>query len=341
MDRQRLAALTPQGELGLLSASFAENAENLSRQAPEVVTKRQELGVGGAIGQIMARCPMIGFPEQGALSFLYFNPSDETRVSARESVPVQGGHAMNAVIDPQNIDVEEARALQRWQNRLLRFMTGSLIAMAVFFFVATIWLFVDLTERVRYRQTDLVAVMNALPKPHADAERAYREWYVRAVLEKSALEQRFALQSTIVQGRLWTRVMGFLTGMILCFAGSIFVLGKLREPVTQASAEGSGFKAALTTSSPGVLLALTGAVLIGLTLYVPASFESSDVAVYLPRQVELVNPVSLPQVDDAVREAPAPLTSAPVPGVGADAPPPLPASVLQQLHDAGATSGSR
>lgn len=251
---------------------------------------------------------------------------------------------------PDNANAESERELQRWQNRLLRFMTASLIVMAAFFFAATLWLFADLTERVQYRQTDLVAIMNTLPASGEVArDHRYREWYVRAVLEKSALEQRFALQSMIVQGRLWTRAMGFLTGMILCFSGCVFVLGKLREPVTQASAEGSGIKASLTTSSPGVFLAFTGALLIGLTLYVPASVETSDAAVYLPRQVEVVNPGALAPPQNVTHDAPAMVEpappsagTAPPPGSAIDAAmPPLPASVMRQLQQPPAASSSR
>jgi hypothetical protein len=249
---------------------------------------------------------------------------------------------MSAVVvpSPDAAALESERDLQRWQSRLVRFMTGSLIAMGVIFFAATLWLFADLTKRVQYRQSDLVAVMNALP-PEAMADRTYREWYVRAVLEKSALEQRFAMQSMVVQGRLWTRVMGFLTGMILCFSGSVFVLGKMREPPIQASAEGSGLKASLSTSSPGVFLAFAGALLIALSLYVPTSVESSDVAVYLPRQVEVVDPGPLAG-NSASREAPSPIEPAApgaVPaGKESDSMPP---SLKQRLADPPASTTSR
>lgn len=248
---------------------------------------------------------------------------------------------MNALVVPAPDAASESESdLQRWQSRLVRFMTGSLVAMGVIFFAATLWLFADLMQRVQYRQSDLVAVMDALPK-EAMADRTYREWYVRAVLEKSALEQRFAMQSMVVRGRLWTRVMGFLTGMILCFSGSVFVLGKMREPPIQVSAEGSGLKASLSTSSPGVFLAFAGALLIALSLYVPTSVESSDVAVYLPRQVEVVNPGALTG-DSASREAPspmAPVTPDAVPaGKEADS---MPQSLQQRFAEPPASATSR
>ena len=248
---------------------------------------------------------------------------------------------MNALAVPTPDTASKSeRDLQRWQSRLVPFMTGSLVVMGVIFFTATLWLFVDLTQRTQYRQSDLVSVMDSLPK-EAMADPAYREWYVRAVLEKSALEQRFTMQSMVVQGRLWTRVMGFLTGMILCFSGSVFVLGKMREPAIQASVESSVLKTAVATSSPGMFLALAGTLLIALSLYVPARVESSDVAVYLPRQVEVVDPGPLTGVS-VPREAPATMGPA-VPGTvpaGKESDS-MPESLKQRLADPPASATSR
>ena len=225
----------------------------------------------------------------------------------------------------------DGRALERWHERLLPLMTRSLVAMGVIFFIATLWLFFDLTQRTHYEPIDLVAVVDRLPKTGDDAQvLAYREWYVRAILEKSAQEQRFALQSMVVQGRLWTRLMGFLTGMILCLSGCVFVLGRLRESV-EASAEGGGLKASLTTASPGVFLAFAGAILIAIALWVPTSVESSDASVYLPRQIEVLH-------SGAADERPAPAAVEPAADRSQDAtspqagpPPALPASVRERL----------
>lgn len=175
-----------------------------------------------------------------------------------------------------------------WQWRLLPFMVGSLIVMGAFFLVVTLWLFVDLERRLDYTAPDLVTLIQTLPRTDNEAaDREYAEWYARIILEKTALDQRFSMQKMVVKARLWTRFMGFLTGMILCFSGCVFVLGKLRESVA-ASAEGGGLKGALTTSSPGVFLAFAGTVLIGMSLSMQVVVESSDSPVYLPRQAQLI-----------------------------------------------------
>jgi hypothetical protein len=233
--------------------------------------------------------------------------------------------------------VESPNALQRatddplpWQGRLLPFMVGSLIVLAIFFLATTLWLFVDLERRLDYTAPDLISLIQNLPASgDVAADREYAQWYARVVLEKTALEQRFSMQKIVVKARMWTRFMGFLTGMILCFCGCVFVLGKLREPL-EASGEGSGVKVFLRTSSPGVFLAFAGTVLISLSLSLPASVASTDASVYLPQQVQLV-----PDSNEATAPRDAPPGMAPAKQQDGETPhgvPPLPDSVRRQME---------
>ena len=62
--------------------------------------------------------------------------------------------------------------------------------------------------------------------------------------------------------RTWTSYLGYLTGMILALVGATFILGKLKEEVSTLGVEGSGVKATLRTTSPGLALCFLGTVLI-------------------------------------------------------------------------------
>ena len=251
---------------------------------------------------------------------------------------IQDGPSANEALSP-----EAERALLRWQRHLLPFMMASLIAMGVFFFAATLWLFIDLQQRLEYKSTDIVAVLDKLAQPSAAAadraeRRIERDWTVRVVLEKVALEQRFNVQTTVVKGRLWTRFMGFLTGMILCLTGCVFVLGKLRESVRTA-AEGGGLKGELATSSPGVFMAFAGTIVIGIVLVVPTSVESTDAAVYLPRQVQLVDSEGRPASEAYDRPVPVAVMPAPdsPPTLDGKNVPALPPTVMEKLYAPPAT----
>jgi hypothetical protein len=109
--------------------------------------------------------------------------------------------------------------------------------------------------------------------------------------------------------------------MVLVFSGCIFILGKLRED-TNFSGDVQGAKWALITSSPGVVFAVCGAALVGLSIYVPTTVESSDSAVYLPVYARTVPQAAAP---------PAAMTPAPTPS-NMSAAPPLPADVQELLR---------
>ena len=56
--------------------------------------------------------------------------------------------------------------------------------------------------------------------------------------------------------------------------GSIFILARLSESETRLSSEGGGAKLALATSSPGIVLAVLGTILMVVTLTIDFTFTS-------------------------------------------------------------------
>lgn len=172
--------------------------------------------------------------------------------------------------------------LLRWQTKLLPLMAGSLIALGAIFFVASLWQYDRLQQYFDPPKMELREELKRLqPGVEVAQTQEYRDWYVRALLEEMAMKRRYQQNSVVVQARVWTRLMGFLTGMVLVFSGCVFILGKLRENVT-VSGDMSSAKWTLITSSPGVALAFFGSGLIAFAIYFPATVESSDSAVYLP-----------------------------------------------------------
>jgi hypothetical protein len=81
--------------------------------------------------------------------------------------------------------------------------------------------------------------------------------------------------------RIWTRYLGFVTGMICTLVGAIFILGKLQEPASALSADAVSWKVSLNTTSPGLMLALLGTILMMTTLIVPARIEVEDKAIFV------------------------------------------------------------
>lgn len=178
------------------------------------------------------------------------------------------------------------KALSRWQQKLLPFMAGSLVVLGFVFFVATLWHYNALQRYFQPPSLDLKVELQRLDAATPPVSPEYKDWYARALLEEMALQRRYQQNSVGMQTRIWTRLMGFLTGMVLVFSGCIFILGKLKED-TQVSGDIQGAKWALVTSSPGIVLALAGTALIALAIYVPTTVESSDSLVYLPVQARI------------------------------------------------------
>ena len=65
--------------------------------------------------------------------------------------------------------------------------------------------------------------------------------------------------------RVWTRQLGFVTGMILTIVGAVFIVGQFSSPGTEISGEGQGFKGSLETSSPGIVLTVLGSAPMAFT----------------------------------------------------------------------------
>jgi hypothetical protein len=74
----------------------------------------------------------------------------------------------------------------------------------------------------------------------------------------------------------------FLTGTILCFLGAGFILAKYSEEVSQVETTLKGVNLKLVSSSPGIILAVIGVILICVSVFAKADVEVKDNAVYLP-----------------------------------------------------------
>lgn len=220
-----------------------------------------------------------------------------------------------------------ARRLSRWQETLLPFMMVGLVVLGVIFFVATLRNYEGMQARLGRPADDIRLTLDRLQA--SNTTDAQRDWYLRVVLEDRALRSRHEQNSAVVEARVWTRFMGFMTGMVLVMAGCIFILGKLEASfdgsMKTAQAEGT-----LRTNSPGLVLAVVGSVLIAISLTVTVQVEVNDKPVYLPQLVQDQGP------SPPVMKPPEPLPStAPAPVAASAAAPaassPYPADVQEQM----------
>lgn len=179
----------------------------------------------------------------------------------------------------------ESRAELWWQRRLLPFMVGMLAVLTVFFCIASLLQVQHLNSRIEQPPTfDLQPANAALDNIQAEGTLHEKleaaRWRMLAGLEAHALQRRYHQANVLVMSRIWTRYIGFLTGMILALVGATFILGKLREPTTQLDAQSEVWKFTLSTASPGIVLAVLGTLLMLTTLVVHTDIEVNDRPLY-------------------------------------------------------------
>tara|TARA_R110002167_G_scaffold26148_3_gene90125 strand:- start:2804 stop:3538 length:735 start_codon:yes stop_codon:yes gene_type:complete len=173
-----------------------------------------------------------------------------------------------------------------WQLRLMPFMIGLILTLALFFFAATLFQLYELNLKIQ----DAPKLPNSelLQQASTGATLMEKQWRTLVVLESHTLQQRYHQANVLLMARIWIRYLGFVTGMMLALIGAVFILGKLREPTTtltlsgesQDSAIPGNFKAQLLTQSPGIVLVTLGTGLMLITILVHHQIQVNDVPVY-------------------------------------------------------------
>jgi hypothetical protein len=202
----------------------------------------------------------------------------------------------------------ETRELARWQRRLLPFMSRSLVVLALIFFGLSVYdvyemrSFVrqDTTQSARSRVEELLHANKAGLPASGGVDLVQQSLLL---LEADSMDKRYRQASALLMSRIWTRQLAFMTGMVLAFIGAVFILGKLSEARTDANFGNDHWKAAISSSSPGLILAFFGTVLIGTALIVQPKIEVQDRPVYfmtmgVVRQAKAGTAAETPSIPD-------------------------------------------
>ncbi len=173
----------------------------------------------------------------------------------------------------------------KWQDRLLPTMNGLLIGLTIFFFLTTFgqmaylhWSILQIPE-VNINPTtgdSLIASTDTF-----EYRMNARELEVRSQMESFIVTQRYHQASVLLMSGLWLRYLGFITGMILALVGASFILGKLREPTQTLKGSFSTIDLSLRTTSPGIVLAVLGVILMFATIRDRDTYNISDANIYL------------------------------------------------------------
>lgn len=186
--------------------------------------------------------------------------------------------------DSSSLKIEREKL--RWQRRVLPLMAGTLIALTAAFVGISTFETRDLQRQAgKIEALDMEKELQQIIARHQQSGQALNydqvRWESLAVLEAQALNRRYTHARILLIESIWTRFLGFITGMILALIGAVFVLGKLREPNSTINADTSLWKMSVSTASPGLALAVLGTVLMLSTILVRHEIAVSDGTAYL------------------------------------------------------------
>ena len=170
-----------------------------------------------------------------------------------------------------------------WQKKLLPFMVTVLALLMLFFFSASAIQLYYLHQRIeRSPELDLTPALAALDNDSAAAAEKLEmvRWKTLAILEGNTLQRRYHQANVLLMSRIWMAYLGFVTGMTLALVGATFILGKLKESESQVDGGSELWKFSITTASPGLVLAVLGAILMITTIVSHYEIQVNDGQLY-------------------------------------------------------------
>jgi nitrate reductase gamma subunit len=174
-----------------------------------------------------------------------------------------------------------------WQTRLLPF-----ILVAYFAFSAAYVVFFY----TQIRSTALPAVP-AEPSLRLDTSLVHSEetrkemlmWKDRVALEVGVDHRRYAMLQTLVTARLKIVAFAFALGSICVLIGAFFVLARISEPASDVGIGTESLKARISSSSPGLILAFLGTVIILVSMLIKGGLSMNEEAEYIAPAGQAVN----------------------------------------------------
>jgi hypothetical protein len=173
--------------------------------------------------------------------------------------------------------MKESDADRRWQNQLQRFMKGGILLLVIIFIVIS---YVGMRNVKSLMDKSPVLQIDTSFISKYSSNPGYEQQAVTGLMESYVVASRYHQARILTMTNVWTQYLGFLTGMLLAFIGSIFILGKIKEDVSNIDVKDL-LRFTITSSSPGIILAFFGTVLMLSTINIKHELNIKDDSVYL------------------------------------------------------------
>jgi len=179
----------------------------------------------------------------------------------------------------------EPRSTEPFLSRLQPVMIAIPVLLIGIFTVVSYLQVSDLNERITSSETmDLHSLWQKQPEDSVLTGANYmnlQRWRALTAMENMAMTKRYQQGGLLIITRIFTKYLGFLTGMIMAIAGAVFIIGRIKEDQSDL-AIGSGDKtASLKSSSPGIIFGVLGTALMGMTIMQHTDIGIIDRPLYL------------------------------------------------------------
>jgi hypothetical protein len=178
------------------------------------------------------------------------------------------------------IELKQEKANSRWQSKLRPWMQIVVTASVLVFLLLSTWQIYELQQRI----DDTPKIDLGDPSNIAQSVE-FKKWYISANLERFSIQQRYHQANILVMARIWTKYLGFITGMILAVIGASFILGKIKESSSQFTSKLESLEFSLLSSSPGLIMVVLGTILMLTSILAQSPIETRDKPLYLYPEV--------------------------------------------------------
>lgn len=187
-------------------------------------------------------------------------------------------------VDPSQSPIPQGTKNQ-WQTKLMPWMVAMpTLLILLFVYLATMQLrkFDTILENKNSSVIDEITQDKNLDLSEFKNSMDYVRWVTLVRMEERSLNRRYTQGGVLLAARVFTKYLGFFTGMILAIVGAVFIIGKLQEKTTEIEGEvGNGVKGKLSSSSPGIIFGVLGTVLMVSTILQHNEITVSDQPLFL------------------------------------------------------------
>jgi hypothetical protein len=195
---------------------------------------------------------------------------------------------------------DREKNIYKWQQKLLPwFIVMPTVLIGIFIFLATQQL-VSFNKKLQTKP-DSTLVSRIIPSGREIASsygesnnQKYLLFTILAHLEQESTFRRYNQGALLLMSRIFTKYLGFFTGMILAIVGAVFIIGKIREDSANITADvNEMMKFSIISSSPGIIFGVLGTILMLATILKHNDITVQDSPLYLNANTilatELVN----------------------------------------------------